>query len=71
MSAKTDAPDSQVKITSGGSSSSIRELRAVVAEYLGMVLVLVGLVAFFSLSTTHFFSVTTFRTTSPIKSLTR
>ncbi len=60
VEAKIDAPANIAP--SGGSSSSRKELRAVVAEYLGMVLVLIGLVAFFSLSTTHFFSATTFRT---------
>ncbi|MGD0090728.1 MAG: ABC transporter permease [Planctomycetota bacterium] len=34
--------------------------RAVVADYLGMVLVLVGLIAYFGFSTEHFFELTTF-----------
>src|SRR5262249_178080 len=37
-------------------------LRGVIVEYAGLTLALVGLVVFFSLSTTRFFSLTTFRT---------
>ena len=39
-----------------------RELRGVLADYLGMALVLLALVVIFGLATEHFFTLTTFRT---------
>lgn len=42
--------------------SRAAELRATLAEYLGMALVLLGLILVFSLTTNHFFTLTTFRT---------
>lgn len=59
---RRDSLSARVDVLSTNPANTGRELRALVAEYLGMALVLIVLIVAFGLSTNHFFTITAFKT---------